>query len=662
ALEDGTLCTETFDLVVLAVGLNPPAGIRELAEAARVELDQYGFCASSEFAPGCTTRPGIYAGGVFRGPKDIPETVMEASAAACAAAQLLSDVRGTATKKIEFPPERDVTGQKPRIGVFVCNCGINIAGTINVAKLVAYASRLKDVVHVQEFLFTCSQDSITQIKSAILEHNLNRVVVASCTPRTHAPLFQSVMRETGLNPYLYEHVNIREHSSWVHRNYPEAATAKARELIKMAVAKVKLLSPITPSASAVNPGALVVGGGAAGLTAALALAGQGFKVTLVEKTNLLGGHLNHLYYTIYGNNPKDLLTNLKAEIQSNPLIEVLLETRIIDTRGYPGNYRTKLSVAGIEREIEHGATIIATGAGEYRPREYLYGSDPRVVTQKEFEARLARGETPNDVVMIQCVGSRDEERPYCSRICCLTAIKNALRLKELNPRANIYVLYREMRTYGLTEEFYTRARMAGVIFIRYEPEKKPAVESLPDGLEITAFDPILQKNLILKADLLVLSAGIVPAEDNNRLSQLFKVPLNSDGFFLEAHLKLRPVDFAADGLYLCGLAHSPKLLEESLAQAYAAAMRAATLLSKEHLENVAIVSTTDQEICVGCGICIQVCDYQARLLNEETGKAEVVEALCQGCGACVAACPSGAAGQKGFEKSQLLAMLDAAMG
>jgi heterodisulfide reductase subunit A-like polyferredoxin len=663
AEENGLLKTEVFDLVVLTIGLTPPPEAEDLAQAAGIELDRFSFCESPEFLPCSTSREGIFVAGVFKGPKDIPETVTEASAAAGYAARLLSSARGSLAKIKEFPPEREITRrQKPRVGVFVCNCGINIGGVINVSNVAEYTAKLKNVVNVEEFLFTCSQDSIEKIKMVIQELDINRVVVASCTPRTHAPLFQSVMQEVGLNPYLYEHVNIREHSSWVHRNWPEVATKKAQQLIKMAVTKVQLLYPIHPSTSEVDHNALVVGGGAAGMVSALSLAEQGYKIYLAEKSNQLGGNARHIFYTFKDKDIQQKVAQLIEQVQQNPLIEVMFGTEIVNVKGYPGNYQTTLTANEQQREITHGVAIIATGAREYQPKEYLYGTDERVITQRELEARLALGQKYNNIVMIQCVGSRNEERPYCSRICCTQAVKNALKAKELNPDANIFILYRDIRTYGLAEEYYTHAREKGVFFVRYEPEESPVVQVKEEKLEVTIKDRILQDELALQADLVVLSAGVVPQEDNGRLSQLFKVPLTADGFFLEAHMKLRPVDFPADGLYLCGMAHAPKSLEESIVQANAAAMRAVTILAKEKLENVAITAVVDKDICIGCGMCVEACDYGARSINEKTKKAEVVEALCQGCGACVAACPSNASQQKGFEKGQLLAMLDAAIG
>ncbi|AEG60923.1 CoB--CoM heterodisulfide reductase iron-sulfur subunit A family protein [Desulforamulus ruminis] len=661
---DGKFAEEEFDMMVLSVGLKPSSGNAQLAKACGIELDPYGFCKTLEFAPGQSTREGVFASGAFCAPKDIPETVVDASAAAANAAQLLSDVRGTLSQIKEYPPERDVTQEDPRIGVFVCNCGINIGSVVRVPEVAEFAKTLPGVVHTEEFLFSCSQDSIEKIKERIQEHQLNRVVVASCTPRTHAPLFMSSLKESGLNPYLFEQANIREHSSWVHRNYPEAATEKAKDLVKMAVAKVRLLKPVYTSFMDINRQALVIGGGVAGMTNALNLANQGFKVILVERTDKLGGNALEIQYTMKGNRPLELVESLIRDVQNHSNIDLNLNSNIKEVAGYLGNYKTTLSTPGGDKEVSHGVVIIATGAELATTGEYLYGQHEAVLTQRELEQKLAGpgiGSARN-IVMIQCVGSRDSERPYCSRICCYSAVKNALKIKEQNPEANVFVLYRDIRTYGFYETYYAEARKKGVVFVRYTLEEKPQVEALGDQLKVSIKDPILNRKLELETDLLILSTGLIPAQGTDGLSQIFKVSLNADNFYLEAHMKLRPVDFAADGLYLCGLAHSPKLIEESIAQANAAAVRAVTMLSKDKLESLGNVAQVNPKWCKGCGLCIEACSYGARTMNEITNVAEVLDVLCQGCGACVAACPSGACQQKGFEKQQIVAMLDACNG
>ncbi len=659
AADDGVAVTGEFDLVVLSVGLKAAPGSVRLAEKLGVEVDGYGFCKSDDLSPGLTSRDGIFAGGIFAGPKDIPETVVEASAAAGHVSRLLAGSRGTCTRKKEYPPERNVSREKPRIGVFVCNCGINIASVINVPKVAEYATKLPYVAYSDNFLFTCSQDSIEKIKNIIEEKRLNRVVVASCTPRTHAPLFQSALREAGLNAYLYEHVNIREHSSWVHREHPREATEKAKDLLRMAVAKACLLKPVAPSYVDVNAVALVVGGGLAGLTASLSIADQGYKVYLVEKAGDLGGRVRNMRYSLAGSNPGQYVEGLVEKVAGNDMIEVITNADITDFSGYPGNYRTRVEVNGKARDLEHGVIILATGAREIKTGEYLYGRSSRVVTQTDLEEMMYAGKCGDlkTVAMIQCVGSRNSQRPYCSRVCCQEALKNALLLKKNNPDANIFILYRDIRSYGLLEEYYTEARRQGVIFIRYEESAPPEVRLSEGGLEVEVNDHILNRPVLISPDLLVLSTGIQYGEDNEKLSRLFKVPLDADKFLLEAHMKLRPVDFSAEGMYLCGTAHAPKNVRETIIQANAAAMRAVTLLSREKLENVPIVAKVNTKKCGGCGVCVKACGYNARRLSESEKVARVNEVLCQGCGACVAACPNGASQQRGFEKSQMMAAL-----
>ncbi len=662
AHEDGSISTERFDMVVLSVGLTPNKDTEKLAKAVGIELNEFGFCKTQEFEPVCTSRPGVFVSGAFCEPKDIPDTVVDASAAAANASRLLAPVRGTMIRKQEFPPERDISDEELRIGVFVCNCGINIGGVIKVPEVVEYARTLPDVYYAQEFLFTCSQDNVDKIKEAIIEHKLNRVVVASCTPRTHAPLFQSCLREAGLNPYLYEHANIREQASWVHRNIPEKATEKAKDVVAMTVAKVRLLKPVQTSTIEINHSALVIGGGVAGMTNALALGEQGFDVVLVEKTGQLGGHARHIKYTINGADPMALVEDLIAKINNHPRIKVILNAQIEKVSGYLGNYQTLLKCDdGSTIEVEHGAVVVANGADAVKPTEYLYGEHPAVLTQQELEERIA-GSGIGDVktvVMIQCVGSRQPDRPYCSKICCTQAIKNALKVKEQNPDARVFVLYRDIRTYGFKEKYYTKARQKGVIFIRYNLDNKPQVSANGDRVSVQVDDHVLGEPIVIDADLLVLSSGIQPSKDNEVLSRHFKLPLNADGFFSEAHMKLRPVDFPADGLYLCGLTHGPKTIPESIAQANAAAIRAVTLLSKEGLESLGITASVDEELCKGCGLCVAACPYDARVLDERKKVALVREVLCQGCGACAAVCPSGASQQNGYEKGQLLTMMDA---
>jgi len=659
---DGDLQEEDFDLVVLSLGIKPSAGVGEIAAVTGIELDQYGFCKTLEHAPGCTSRPGIFAAGAFCEPKDIPETVVNAGTAAAHASALLKAARHSLTVASQYPPEIDISDQPPRIGVFVCKCGSNIQGVIDTLHLVAFARTLKNVVYAGDFLFSCSQDSILRIKERIREHGINRLVIASCTPRTHAPLFQNSLREVGLNPYLYEQANIREHSAWVHQQKPEEATAKARDLVAMAVAKAGLLKPVITSVVYVNRHALVVGGGLAGMMAALSLAEQGFSVYLAERSNVLGGNLRKIYSLLEELDPQQLVADLGRRLQEHDRVSIFTGAEVVDVKGYVGNYVTTLQCGNTRFELAHGAVILATGAEPAVPQEYLYNENQCVLTQLELEEKIADLDLDGarNIVMIQCVGSRQEGRPYCSRFCCSQAVKNALKIKEVNPETNIFIFYRDMRTYGFKEKYYLRAREKGVFFIRYEDLHKPKVRDTEKGLVVSFTDLVLGEDFVVRADLLVLGAGVAPGRDNEKLSRLFKVPLNADGFFAEAHMKLRPVDFAAEGIYLCGLAHSPKTAGESIAQAGAAALRAVTLLSKDNLESPPIAATVDEEICSGCGMCVAACQYDARFIDEDK-VARVNEALCQGCGACVSACLNGASQQNTFEKKQIMAMLDAAV-
>ncbi|HET90055.1 MAG TPA: FAD-dependent oxidoreductase [Chloroflexi bacterium] len=680
---------ETFDLVVLSVGLQPPAGARELAQRLGIGLNEYGFAEPPIFHPAQTNRAGIFVAGPFAEPKDIPETVIEASCAAAQASALLAAGRGSQVEEVVYPPERDVSEEAARVGVFICHCGINIGAVVDVPEVVEYAAGLPSVAYAEQNLYTCSQDTQQIIQQRIEEHGLNRVVVASCTPRTHEPLFQATIRGVGLNPHLFEMTNIREQVSWVHRNDPQVATEKAKELVTMAVAKARKLRPIPHRTFEVNQRALVIGGGLAGMTAALSIAEQGFGVTLVERETELGGNLRHIYTALpdtegEAGSPQALLQWTIEAVSANPRISVLTGAEIEAVSGYVGQYRTTVRRGdsagnGHAEEIEHGVIVVATGAQELEPRGYGYGQDERVVTQRELEGMLAGWEAdstaapPSDLVMIQCVGSRDEEHPYCSRICCTEAIKNALALKARWPETNVYILYRDIRTFGFKERYYREAREQGVVFLEYDKDQKPEVYPTDDGeLRVEVVAQPEGEPFTLPADLVVLSVGIEPREGNDPLAKLLKVPLDEDGFFLEAHVKLRPLDFAADGVYLCGMAHSPRFLDETMAQARGAAMRAVTLLSKEELEATPIVARVDPLLCSNCGLCIEACPYDARVVVELPSPplplsvqgggrheyVQVIDVLCQGCGACISVCPNKASQQRGFEVEQVYGMLD----
>jgi heterodisulfide reductase subunit A-like polyferredoxin len=659
--EDGNLQVEEFDMVVLSVGLQVSESTVETAKRLNIDLNKYNFAETSPSLPVNTSRPGVFACGIFQGPKDIPSSVTEASAAACAAGRHLSQARGTLQKEVVKPEPIDVEGQEPRIGVFVCDCGINIAGVIDVPAVREYSESLPYVVYAGENLFTCSQDAQDQMKEVIKEHNINRVVVSSCTPKTHEPIFMDTLEAVGLNKYLFEMANIRNQDSWVHGNDHEAATQKAKELVRMSVARAASLQPLYERQIPVTKRALVVGGGVAGMNAALGIADQGFDVVLVEKEAQLGGLGNRLTKTIEGMDVRELVSALKTQVENHEKIDVLTNSVIVDFSGFKGNFKTEV-LAGesmASRTIEHGATIIATGANEYRPKEFLYGENPKVVTQLELGERLYTNtdvDGLSHVVMIQCVGSRNEENPNCSRICCQNAIKNAIALKKRNPETQVYILYRDIRTYGLLEDYYTEARQLGVLFSRFPADDPPMVSPEGDFVNVTFTDHILGRKISVNADLAVLSAG-VEAEDTEELANIMKLNRNAQNFFLEAHVKLRPVEMGTEGIYLCGTAHSPQLLTESIAQAMAAASRATTMLSQPSLTLSAVTATVDPEKCASCLICVRSCPFNVPRINEE-GVSEIDDALCQGCGACAAECPAKAIELRWYEDDQITSKVD----
>jgi heterodisulfide reductase subunit A len=663
--DDGNPVTETFDMVVLSIGLETPPELIDLSNELGIELTEGNFCETSSFAPVTTSRNGIFVSGAFQNPKDIPQSVIDASAAACAAGEALSGARHTLTKSKEIIPETNITGQRPSIGVFVCRCGINIAGVVDVDQVRDYAAHLPYVNYVTDNLYTCSQDTQDTMSQVIKEQNLNRIVVAACTPKTHEPLFQETLINANLNKYLFEMVNIRNQDSWVHKDDPELATQKAKDLIRMAVAKVALMDPLQESKLEIDQGALVIGGGISGLTTAKTLSAQGYPVCLVERSAALGGQALNLHKTWKGEDVQAQLADLVDAVQSDPNIDVCLETEVASVEGFVGNFRTTLAAqSGEEKTLQHGVAVISTGASEYQPHEYLYNKDPRVLTHLELDRRFLADDPAlkdvNTAVFIQCVGSREPERPYCSRVCCTHTMESALHLKALNPQMNVIVLYRDIRTYGEREYLYRKARMAGVKFFRYSLDQKPKVSKAGETLQIEVLDRVLGRTVRMETDLLCLSTAIVPYRDE-KLAQFFKVPMNEDGFFVEAHAKLGPSKFATDGVFLCGMAHYPKPIDESVAQSLAAASCAITLLARKRFNVSGTVASANPLYCSSCGVCIELCPYSAPSFVEEgrfAGKAEVNPILCKGCGLCVASCRSGAMNLKGFGEEQIMAMID----
>ncbi len=663
ATDDGQLKREEFDMAVLSVGMEPADSASQIAESLGIELTSHSFVKTGDTSPVSTNRTGVFVAGVAQGCKDIPQSVMEASAAACNAGMELASARGTAVREKEFPAEKEIDPNDIRIGVFVCNCGSNIGGVADVPAIAEFARGLPHVAYVEENQFTCSQDTQEKMAQTIKDNDLNRVVVAACTPRTHEPLFQETIQGSGLNPYLFEMANIRNQCTWCHAQDKDKATAKSKDMVRMAVAKAAKLEPIPELSVDVDKSALVIGGGVAGMTAALSLAGQGFPVTLVEKAPELGGAAREVHTTWQGQNVQDSLKELTSQVQNHERITVLCEAEVKKSDGFVGNFQTEVITREGPTTVTHGAAVIATGGRAADTDEYLYRQSDRVTRWHEIEEIPDRVSQAKSIAFIQCVGSRDENRPYCSHICCTTSITQAIAIKEEDPDKNVFIIYRDIRTPGAKETLYKRARQLGVVFIRYTLENKPVVRETDQGLEIELFDPILQREVVISADLLNLATAVEPNQVNE-LTSIFKLPVNSEGFFMEAHAKLRPVEFASDGLFMCGLAHYPKAMEESIAQAKAAASRAATILAKPKVHISPIVSQIDQDKCIGCGLCVELCPFGAIVpeeISEGVVRAKNVPASCKGCGICAASCPQRAIDMLHFRDAQIEAAIEAAM-
>ncbi|MFB3887038.1 MAG: FAD-dependent oxidoreductase [Thermodesulfobacteriota bacterium] len=665
--EDGTFEEKDFDSVVLSVGFTSPRDIKDLADRMGLRLNAQGFCQTDEFNPAQTSTRGIFVGGAFRGPRDIPETVVEGSSAAAAAASFLSP-DGYVPLRKEYPSEGASGEEIPKIGVFVCHCGGELKKSLSISELIdgakGGAKGLQEVVHAEEVDWACLAEGLDLVKRRIGEQSLNRIVMAGCSHREIRKALEEMAKEMGFNPYLIEYANIREQCAFVHQNHPTWATEKAQALIRMAVERARRDRPIRKGREKVEKRGLVVGGGLSGMTASLRLAEQGYEVYLIEKEKTLGGNLRESFYTLKGNDPQAFLQHLIEQVKKSGSIHLCCEAEVFGFEKKNGHYRTKIRHQGEEKILDHGALILATGGKEVAPKGYLYGEDPRVVTQRQMERMIhLKDKSLKDirsVVMIQCVGSRDEAHPYCSRICCSHAVKNSLKLKEMNPDLNIYVLYRDVRTYGFYEIYYHEARKKGVVFVRYDLENRPEVVLRDGELQVSLFDPAMGDRVTLLSDRVVLSTGIEP-NDHGELTRIFDVELNPDGFFEEANPKSAPLDSVDRGKFFCGLCHSPNFMEDAISQGNAAAARAAAILAKEEVEEKAFLAYVIKRLCCGCGLCVSVCPYGARVLNPEEGKAEVLEGLCQGCGSCVIACRNAASQQRNFEKGMNMAVLDAAI-
>ncbi|MFC1847317.1 FAD-dependent oxidoreductase [Chloroflexota bacterium] len=659
--EDGDSISSEFDLVVLSVAQCPSPHTAEMSQVLGVGTNKWGFIESHGLQQIRTDKEGIYVCGSATAPADISETVIQSSAAACEASILLSSARNQLVSKKTKSAEPAAIDEDAKIAIFVCHCGQEIASVVDTEQVATFARDLPGVIHVEDVPYLCLSETLDKAKQAIVKSGANRVILAACTPYHYRRLFGEALQEIGLDSSLWQLVNFREQIAWVHQDSQAPATEKAQHVLAMASEQLKgqELLPIIPAP--VNSEGLVIGGGISGLVAALCLARQGFEVHLVEKSAELGGHTRDVQYSLDNEDPQDFLNSICAEIKDNPKIHLYMETEVVEMTGHAGSFQTRVKTGEEISSIEHGTAIIATGAKDYQPTEYLYGQDDRIITQKELQKRLAERtlEKPSTVVMIQCVGSRDSGHPYCNRTCCSEAIINAIKIKEQSPETEVLILNRDIMSYGFKEEYYTQAREAGVLFVRYELGAEPEVGIENKTIVVQVDDPALSGRLEIEADLLVLSTGIVPG-DNSELAKLLSLELTEDGFFQEVDTKFRPVDSLIDGIFICGLASAPRNLDEEVVQAQAAAQRAAVILAKEHLESGRIVSEVNVRKCSACGLCVTTCPYNARWMDEELKVAVVQEALCQGCGVCVATCPNSAAKLRGLKEKQVFSMIEAA--
>ncbi len=703
--EDGVRHEDTFDMVVLAVGMEPPVQAAAIAKRLGIGLNPYGFCETDKFAPLQTSRPGVYVCGAFQSPKEIAESLIDASGAATEAMRLLSTKIGRAphsreypfmARNGEFPPEQDLSGEPTRTGVFVCSCGDAISQVVNTDALTAYAEKLPGVVHAEQTSYLCLAEGQSRLRRAVEERGVNRVVIAACSHRTHESLFQRVVREAALNPNLLEIANIREHCAWAHRHDPAGATRKAQELVRMAAARATKLAPVYKEHIAPISRALVIGGGVAGMTSALAIADSGYEVVLIERSEMLGGNLNNIYFTAEGGNPQRLMRDLINRVVGHERIRVFTRSEVVQHTGHVGEFRAVIAtqVKGapepVQTVIEHGTTIVATGGKAQRGNQYLLGKDPRVVTQHELEESIVHSPEliteAKQIVIIQCVREPDSLE-YCSRVCCTNTMKNAIRIKMLNPNCQVVVLFKDIITYGFREQYYTEARRRGVLFVRYTDNTKPVVELIdqrgemqewgepPAGdtsltsLRVRVQEPALKEELVLNPDLLVVSTQIAPSDGTKRLAETLHVPLSSEGFYMEAHLKMRPMDFMEEGIFIAGMAHYPKFIEETISHALAAAGRAITVLSQEPLYIGGVVAQVDQSKCVGCLTCTRTCPFGIPRIDPTAvgnggivGAAYIDPAKCQGCGTCTGECPATAIQLVNYRDEQIMLRDTAGLG
>lgn len=658
---------EEYDLVVLSSGFQPGKGWKTLADRLGVSLNPYGFACGDFDEPVSTSRPGVYVCGVIESPKDIPETVIQAGAAASEASTLLSESRKfLKTDEKESTKENTEAGEDAdnisKVGVFVCHCGSNIASVVDIPSLLPEIEKIEGVALAEDLMFACSAETQDRIVEKINKHGINRVVIAACSPKTHEPVFRKTLRQAGLNPYLVDMANIRNQCSWVHAKDPKTATAKAMNLIRAAISRAEKLEPLTEETYEIVNSALVIGGGLAGMTAALTIAEQGFQVHLVEKTERLGGFALNLTETLEGHSPPKLARLLEDRVRSHDRITLYLNSELSEHSGYIGAFKGMVTNEQKQHEISYGAAVVASGGKAYQPREFNYGQDDRVVTQVELAKRLKKDpqwpKQLKSIVMIQCVGSRSETFPWCSRVCCSAAVKNAIALKEINPDIQVVILYRDLRAFGFKELYYLEARRKGILFFRFIPEETPVVYDDSGDLIVDFTDRSSHQDFRIKPDMVVLSEGIHPVSDNEKIAGMLKLSRTPEGFFLEAHVKLAPVEFPTAGIFLAGLAHSPRFADEAIAMAKCAAQQAVKILCRDEMKTSPTFAVVDPDLCSSCLACVRLCPFGAPFMNED-GVAEIVPAKCRGCGICPSECPARAITLRHSTDDQTVSEIDA---
>lgn len=664
---DGRAREEAFDIVVLAAGQKPPESMEALVGATGIELNPWGFCRVESFFPGRTGREGVFAGGSFSGLKDISESVIQAGAASMEASRLIHSRGGSLyTPERASSAHRDVSREAPQVALALCTCGSSLDGLLDFNAIEEALSGAGPVSGLHRIDHLCTQAGWESLKASLKNDPSNRVLVGACMPCAYSRKLAELGNAIGLPPSLLDVVDIRTPAFPGKHADPGRTTKEVLTILEMAIARLTGAEPALTSSRPITPEALVVGGGIAGMTAALQIADHGFHVHLVERSEALGGLVRRLHRTLDGTSPEDLLGETVTRVESHPNISVHTKAEVIHSQGRVGDFLTTIEVEnGPAKTLEHGVAILATGAGEAAAREYCFGQSESIVTLLDLERRLQSGEIDpaklETVAMIQCVGSREGDRNYCSRVCCSSALKHALYLRERNPDLNICIFYRDMMTYGFLETHYTRARREGIIFIQYRPDRKPDVAMEENRIRITARDPALGRDITLNPDLLVLSTGMVPGDRSADLAGLFGVEANRDGFLKEADYKWQPVSTGKQGVFVCGTAHSPRSISESVAMAQAAAQRSLGILSGGEIRAGGVVAQVRRSLCSLCERCIAACPYGARHREEDGEAVEVDEAACQGCGSCAAVCPNGASVLRGYSDRQVLAMLDAAL-